>query len=49
MEDTCVKYYSYIESALYDKEGLNRKYSGPPLTYTAMHGVGANFIDTSGH
>ena len=45
MEDTMRDYYSYIESSLYDKQGLNRTFQGRPLVYTAMHGVGANFID----
>ena len=45
MEDTMRDYYSYIESSLYDKQGLNQTFQGRPLVYTAMHGVGANFID----
>ena len=45
MQKTSTDYYSYIEGSLYDKEGLNESFEGRPLVYTAMHGVGADFID----
>jgi len=45
LEDTIQAYYQYIEAMLFDKEGLNQAYEGPPLVYTAMHGVGADYVD----
>ena len=44
LEETSEAYYKYIDGMLYDKSGLNQKFDGK-LVYTAMHGVGANYID----
>ena len=43
LEDTSKDYFGTLKSMLFD-EAMNRKYQGK-IVYTAMHGVGANFID----